>query len=308
MAIPSGLSLEVVGEGQIANRHYVKFYGSGTYTAADFAITRRIQYEDPNDTTSDQNTFGGLGFKPKSVRVLNLTDLAETNALRGEDDTDFKTYGLKQALNRAFHINVPLDSFKETSNFDVGAIAANGGVLASDTTPVRDAINAATDGCQRLLWASSNNDQITAQVVLPPDIDVAEDLTVHFRIASGGTTNAVGFTLGSYFNEDDTAVADTSGTNQTTTVTEVTATIAAADIPAGAKTLTFGLTPVAHTADTLQLTACWITGLRLAGYSPRVPTYAAHGLALRSDGGITVDASVAGPITDNDDFIIECVG
>jgi len=90
------------------------------------------------------------------------------------------------------------------------------------------------------------------------NIDPAKDLVLHMRIVSGGTTDAVGFTVDTFFNEGDTKVVDTSGTNQTTTVAEVTATIAAADIPAGAQTITIGLTPVAHTTDSLAMTAAWL--------------------------------------------------
>jgi hypothetical protein len=53
-------------------------------------------------------------------------------------------------------------------------------------------------------------------------------------------------------------VADTSETNQTATYAEKIATIAAADVPAGAQTLTVGLTPAAHTTDIMYLTALWI--------------------------------------------------
>jgi hypothetical protein len=155
-------------------------------------------------------------------------------------------------------IPIPLLSLRETTNFDAGNIAANGGILASDSTPVLDAINAATDGCQRILWASSNNDQVTFQTALPPDFNTGANLVLHARIVSGGTTNAVGFTVDSFFNEGDTKVVDTTGTNQTTTATEVTATIALADVPSGAQTLTCGLTPVAHTTDTLALMALWL--------------------------------------------------
>lgn len=35
-------------------------------------------------------------------------------------------------------------------------------------------------------------------------------------------------------------------------------------------------------------------------------TYADHGVAISGAREITIDVSVAGPITDNDDFIIEC--
>lgn len=161
-------------------------------------------------------------------------------------------------------IPIPLHSLRETTNFDVSNIAANGGILASDTTPIMDAINVATDGCQRILWASSNNDQVVFQAPLPPYIDTTADLVIHMRIVSGGTTDAVGFTFASFFNEADTSVADTSGTNQTTTYAEVVATIAAADIPSGAQTLTCGLTPVAHTTDTLAMSSIWIEYTRVS--------------------------------------------
>jgi len=162
------------------------------------------------------------------------------------------------ALTAQGFIPVPLTALREATAFDVGAITANGGVLASDTTPILSAINDATDGCQRVTWAASNNDQVIFQFPLPPDYDDTADIKLYTRIASGGTTNAVGFSVASYFDEADTAVADTSATNQTTTYANALTTIAAADVPAGASTLTVGLTPVAHTTDTLNLTAVWI--------------------------------------------------
>ena len=155
-------------------------------------------------------------------------------------------------------IPISLTSLREASTFNVGNASANGGVLASDTTPILAAINGATDGCQMVTWAASNNDQVIFQVPLPPDLDDTADVVLHFRIKSGGTTNAVGFTVDSFFNEGDTKVVDTSETNQTTTWAEKIATIATADVPADAQTLTVGLTPAAHTTDTLNLSAVWV--------------------------------------------------
>jgi hypothetical protein len=197
--------------------------------------------------------FGVLSTTAATVSIADAGGFTSTTTVEAALQEIYQ-----DLLSAQRFLNIQLDNFKETTNFDVGAIAANGGVLASDTTPVRDAINAATDGCQRLLWAASNNDQVTTQLALPPDLDVTADIVVHFRIVSGGTTDAVGFTVDSFFNEGDTKVVDTSGTNQTTTYAEVTATIAASDVPAGAQTLTIGLTPVAHTTDTLAMSACWI--------------------------------------------------
>ncbi len=155
-------------------------------------------------------------------------------------------------------IGIPLFSLREGITFDVGNIAANGGLLASDTTPALDAINAATDGCQRISWVSSNNDQLIAQLTIPNDIDTSKDMEVHFRILSSGVTDAVGFLVTSFFNEGDTSIADNTSTNGTAFYADVFATIAAADIPSAAQTMTVGFAPIAHTSDTLKLTAVWI--------------------------------------------------
>jgi hypothetical protein len=155
-------------------------------------------------------------------------------------------------------IPISIMSFRETVNFDVGNGAANGGVLASDTTPILEAINAATDGCQRINWASGDVTQITTQIPLPPNLDVTKDLVLHVRIASEGTTDAVGFSVDSFFNEADGKVTDTTTTNQTATYAEKVATIGAADVPSGAQVLTIGLTPVAHTTDKMFFTGAWL--------------------------------------------------
>jgi hypothetical protein len=155
-------------------------------------------------------------------------------------------------------IPIPLNTFREVSTMAVGNAAANGGLLASDTTPVLQPVNGATAGCQELVWAASNNDVVAASIPLPPDLDDTADLILHTRIVSGGTTNAVGFTVTSYFNETGAAVSDTSETNQTTTWAEKLTTIAGADVPAGAQTVTISLTPVAHTTDTLGLSSAWL--------------------------------------------------
>lgn len=156
-------------------------------------------------------------------------------------------------------IPIPLTSLREVSSFAVGNAAAIGGVLASDTTPVLGpAVASPLDGCQVVSWVKQNVDAVMFQVPLPPDINEGADLVIHMRIKSGGTTDAVGFTSKAYFNEGDTEVADTGQTNQTTTWAEKLITIAAADVPAGAQTLTVQLTPAAHNTDALYLSALWI--------------------------------------------------
>lgn len=161
-------------------------------------------------------------------------------------------------LSRTGFVPVPLTCLREITSNDIPNAAGNGGVLASDTTPILEYVNGDTDSCLRLDWASSNNDPVAFSIPLPPDLDTSSDLEIHLRIASGGTTDAVGFDVDSFFNEGDSKVEDASGTNQTTSYTEVTATVAAADIPAGAQTISVELTPVAHTTDAMYCTAVWL--------------------------------------------------
>lgn len=178
---------------------------------------------------------------------------------------------VEDALQEAFQhiqtaqafIPISLMLLRETSNLDVGNLAAHGGILASDSTPILEAINAATDGCQRVHWAASDNDQVTFQTALPPDLDVSADVVLHARAAMAGTTDTPTVALASYFNEADTAVADATAAITGTAFAEYTATVAATDVPTGAQTLTVGLTPGAHTTDALYLTALWIEYTRL---------------------------------------------
>jgi hypothetical protein len=197
--------------------------------------------------------FGVLSTTAGTVSYADASGF--TTAATVEDALD-ELY--QDTLSAQNCIPLPLANFKETTNFDVGNIAANGGVLASDSTPILEAINAATDGCQRLNWAATNVDQVTTQAILPPDIDVTADITFHCRIASAATNDAVGFTVDWFINEGDTKVVDTTGTNQTATYAEKTATLGNADIDAGAQTITIGLTPVAHGTDAMYMTAAWL--------------------------------------------------
>lgn len=149
-------------------------------------------------------------------------------------------------------VQLSLHSFREiTSGGAVGNIAANGGILASDTTPVMgvDASESTT-----ILWAASNSDLIGTQIALPADFDGTRDVTVQLTAASGGTTNACTFTVETSW-DSGTVVVDTCTGAATATVATYSATIAAADVPDTASRLTLELTPAAHTTDTMILLA-----------------------------------------------------
>lgn len=163
---------------------------------------------------------------------------------------------LSSTLKTGF-IPVSLASVRELSTGSFINAAGNGGLLASDTTPILTTINGDTDGAWRLAWAASNSDAIGFQVPLPPDLDDAANVEIHLRAYMAGATDTPVISADSYFNEGDTKVEDDT-TALDATPTEKTITIDAGDVPSGAQTLSVELTPGAHTTDILYVTAIWV--------------------------------------------------
>ncbi len=152
-------------------------------------------------------------------------------------------------------IVLSLHSFREVdANGDVGNIVANGGVLASDTTPILRANAAET---LEIAWAAGNADPIATQVGLPEDFDGGEQVDVELLAltdnAGGGGIDAASFTVETGW--DGGALVSDSATDSVpaTTVHTVSAVVAAADIPDEPKSLVLALTPAAHAADPTML-------------------------------------------------------
>jgi hypothetical protein len=210
------------------------------------------------ETGEDDAVIECLLWSIKSTTASTVT-IADSGLFTDQSEVEAALQEIYQSLiSVQGFVPLSLMQFREVGTMAVGNIVANGGVLASDTTPILQPINGATDGCQRISWAAENVDPIATTIALPPDLDDTADLVLHTRIASEGTTDPVGFTVDTWFNEGDTKVTDTSQTNQTATYAEKITTIAAADVPAGAQTMTISLTPVAHANDDMYLTAAWL--------------------------------------------------
>jgi len=160
-------------------------------------------------------------------------------------------------LSAQLPILIPLTTVWESDG-------TNASALTGSTTPILDMANGDTDSGLVLTWVASDSDAIIFQTPLPPNLDVASDIVVHFRALSGGSTDTPVIAADSYFNEGDTKVEDNSAALGAA-VAENTITIDAADVPAGAQTFTCELTPGAHTTDTVVISAIWIefTGVTL---------------------------------------------
>lgn len=148
-------------------------------------------------------------------------------------------------------IPISLHAFREAdANGDVGAIAANGGILASDTAPIMRGASGLI--AQEISWAASNSDPIVCHLGLPADFDGRNDVTLELWVSSG-TTDAATFTVASSWDGGATVSDTATDGAKSATMHKITATIDKADIPDGASFVTLLLTPAAHTTNAVQL-------------------------------------------------------
>lgn len=159
-------------------------------------------------------------------------------------------------------IPIPLSSWREVVSNDIAALATagatgSGGVLATDTAPAYEYINAATDKGHRILWAASNVDKIAVSVPLPPDLDDDKAMTVHFYGGMGGATDTPTLTVAAFFGVGD---ADAGGATAAlaATVGEVSRSLAAADVLAYPRSLSLEVAPGTHGTDTVIVYATWL--------------------------------------------------
>jgi hypothetical protein len=164
------------------------------------------------------------------------------------------------------HVQISLNDFREVaSGGTVSNIVANGGLLASDTTPI---LGAESTKSMMINWAAGNSDIIQAQIALPPNFDGRADASLDLWIltdnAGGGGIDAGTFSVVTSW-DNNTAVTDTATDSvPATTFHKITAIIAASDIPDTASVVNIQLTLNAHANDPIHL-----LGARL-NYLPRV--------------------------------------
>ena len=200
-------------------------------------------------------------FATTAARLAEVWDLADRFRTYAYDNENGRVYRVRSAGAGAntmvaepeqFGLVVfNLNDFREVdgaADLDVGAIAANGGILASDTTPVL--IGDSTES-QAISWEASNNDAIGAQKTLPLDFDGSRDVTMMAMIGSG-TTNAGSLSVNTYWDKG-TVITDTITGPTSATVTACTGTIAAADMPDAPTILTLTIITAAHTTNAVNL-------------------------------------------------------
>jgi hypothetical protein len=214
----------------------------------------------------DLNSTLNVVLNNKMYSCLNSTafDVPARSQFEGNySDTDNTG---KTRLLRTYPCSL-LD-FRETdSNADVGAITANGGILASDTTPI---LRGDANGAQEIVWAAGNVDPLVAERSLPDVLDDTADLSIDFFVSTDnagvGSIDEATMSLITHWDTGTAVVDNAIDFTPSTTLHTVTATIAAADIPSGARTMTMRLIPGAHASNPIRL-----HGWRVRAYEYVVP-------------------------------------
>jgi len=158
-------------------------------------------------------------------------------------------------------IPIPLGTFRELAAGLIPDTAGAGGNLANDTTPALENIG---DGdAARIKWVAGNTDEVQASIQLPPDIDLAEDLVVHFTCSKSADANVVHMDGEAHFGEGDADCFPAAGASNLIAAakSEITATILAADLPADVGlngNMTLLLKPEAHAGDIVYLHSAWL--------------------------------------------------
>lgn len=153
-------------------------------------------------------------------------------------------------------VGFSLNDFREvTTAGAVGNIVANGGLLASDTTPILGA--EATSEIMSLAWAAANSDIIQATKSLPEDFDGRNDVLVELWVrtdnAGGGAIEAGTFSVLTSW-DNSAQVTDTATDSvPSETFHKITAVIAAADIPDAASWVNIQLVLGTHANDPVRL-------------------------------------------------------
>lgn len=165
---------------------------------------------------------------------------------------------MRDAYYRRRTVKIPLGTFRECSSAGaVGDTTANGGTLASDTTPILGAET--TTEAQCIIWAAGNQDIVQVSIPLPEDFDGTENALVQLEVRTdntgGGGIEAATFTVLSTFNNGSQITDTATDSVPAETYHQIEATIAAADIPDTARTMSLQLVPGTHANDPIRLSS-----------------------------------------------------
>lgn len=139
-------------------------------------------------------------------------------------------------------------------------LAASGGIVASNSTPILERTNGATDIAQRLNWAATVVNEIQFPAIARPfDLDPTANVTVNLLIDKNTNTDTSAVVQVKFFpGIGGTDAGGNSAAINTTTATVYSVSIAAANIGTFPGMWNVALVPGTHANDAIRLYGAWL--------------------------------------------------
>lgn len=225
---------------------------AGGAVGGDIAVRRLGRVEGLSGLTT-----GSLYYL--SATAGEITSSAPTNPRRvGQaDSTTSLVIGAEIVEPNKGFIPLDLSVGRILSGGATQNAAANGGLTASDSAPIYQRVNGATDQALRLNWAAGVTSAVTWSFPYPPDLDADQNLTVHILAAMSGATNTPTMGIAYFEGVGDADAGGNTAAITGTTVAEYTVTIVAANLGTQPNFAAVTLTPGTHATDAVFLYALW---------------------------------------------------
>lgn len=242
--------------------------GSGDSAVALYDALWYVDADTPKLSKKSSGYFFGFALKAigsgetDTIQVLHIPAPGTGTLAAGSiGTTQLAANGVTAAKLTASlatgFVPLPLALAREIGSNDIINASGNGGLLASDTTPILKRVNGATDKKQVIEWAASNSDEIVWDFPYPPDLDDAAAVEVHILAQMSGATDTPVIAV-SYFEGVGDSNAGGNTAALSATLAEVTVSIAHANVGAAPTGASIGLVPGAHTTDKVQVLGAWI--------------------------------------------------
>ena len=200
--------------------------------------------------------------KLSALGLATLTDLDEIYLNDGGTSARAILSALRTFLVGPGKLVLDITSLREIVSNDIPISATtDAGVLSSDSDPALKRLNGATDKALMVEWPTGSLLEVQyPPLIMPPDLDETTDLTIHHLVRmDGGADTTTNFDVQVFDGIGDTEMGG-STSNFTSTLAELTVTIANANVsgnPTGV--LNVALVPAgAHATDTIQLLGAWM--------------------------------------------------
>jgi hypothetical protein len=184
------------------------------------------------------------------------------NAVFGDYDASAGTIQMRVRRGAPVHVPLPISELREAISNDIGVAATaaargSGAILCSDTTPILQRVNGATDKAMRVSWVANDVDEVQwGGIMVPRAAETANAVTVDLMLAKNTNTDtSATVDVQAWSGVGDTEMGAATTALASATLGKKTVTLTSTNVGAHPGFLNIGLVPSAHANDAIYLYA-----------------------------------------------------